>query len=207
MPISNLLSFRSWSLTGLTSTWKGQPLYDFVQVNGGEADLPEQSKKDENKIGWTAGALDGVTSHHLIVPKGGEKEQGVTEVVRALEAFLKRATEETLSKLYAIVQKELLISSAEDLQKVIRAKLLNRYKSRIVEAGRYLATRADDRENVKLGILLVELSGDESDRLALELLATNDEFTLYAAGALTQLVSDLMEHRKASSRMGSRPGG
>jgi hypothetical protein len=94
MPISNLLSFRSWSLTGLTPTWKGQPLYYFLQINGGEADLPDHSKKDENKIDWTAGALDGVTSHHLFDPEGGEKEQGVTEVVRALEAFLKRATED-----------------------------------------------------------------------------------------------------------------
>ena len=187
MPILNLLHFRSWSLSGLTPTWKGQPLFDFIQLNGGGADLPECRKKDENKIGWTAGALDGVTSHHLFNPEGGERQQG--DVVRALEAFLRRATEENLSNLYAIVQKEPLVSYAEDLQKVIRAKLLNRYKSRIAEAGRYLLTRADDRENVKLGILLIELSGDESDRVALELLATHDEFTLYAAVALTPLVS------------------
>jgi hypothetical protein len=190
MPILNLLNFRSWSLTNLLPTWNGQSLYEFVQANGGAANLPEQSKRDENKIGWTAGALDGVTSHHLFDPEGDEQQQRITEVVRALEALLKRATEENLSNLYAIVQKEPLISSAEDLQKVIRAKLLNRYKSRIRETGRYLTTRADDRENVKLGILLIELSGDESDRLAMELLATHDEFTLYAAVALTHLVSD-----------------
>jgi hypothetical protein len=190
MPILNLLNFRSWSLTNLFPTWKGQSLYDFVQANGGAVDLPEQSKRDENKIGWTSGAFDGVTSHHLFDPEGGEQQKRSTEVVRALEAFLKRATEENLSNLYAIVQKEPLISSAEDLQKVMSAKLLNRYKSRIRETGRYLTTRADDRENVKLGIILIELSGDESDLLALELLATHDEFTLYAVVALTHLVSD-----------------
>jgi hypothetical protein len=190
MPILNLLNFRSWSLTNLLPTWSGQSLYEFVQANGGTAHLPEQSKRDENKIGWTAGALDGVTSHHLFDPEGGEQQQRIAEVVRALEAFLKRATEENFSNLYAIVQKEPLISSAEGLQKLIRAKLLNHYKSRIRETGRYLTTRADDRENVKLGIILIELSGDESDLLALKLLATHDEFTLYAAVALTHLVSD-----------------
>ncbi len=190
MVISNILSFRSWSLAGLTPTWKDQPLYSFIQTHGGAADLPEQSKQDDNKISWTAGALDGVTSHHLFDPEGGEQQHHVTKVVRALEAFLKRASEEKLSNLYAIVQKESLISSAEDLQKLIRAKLLNRYKSRILETGRYLTTRADDRENVKLGILLIELSGNQSDRLAMELLATHDEFTLYAAVALTHLVLD-----------------
>ena len=128
MPILNLFNFRSWSLTNLSPTWKRQSLYEFVQAHGGAVDLPEQSKRDENKIGWTAGAMDGVTSHHLFDPEDGEQQQRITEVVRALEVFLKRATEENLSNLYAIVQKEPLISPAEDLQKVIRAKLLNRYK-------------------------------------------------------------------------------
>lgn len=190
MLISNLLSFRSWSLAGLTPTWKGQPLYDFVQASGEAAEFPEQSQRDENKISWTAGALDGVTNHHLFDPETRQQQQSVAEVVRALEALLKRATEENLSVLYASVQKEQLISCADDLRKLIRAKLLTRYNSRIREVGRYLVTRADDHENVKLGILLIELSGDESDQLALELLATHDEFTLYAAVALTHLVSD-----------------
>jgi hypothetical protein len=109
---------------------------------------------------------------------------------RALEAFLKRATENNLSTLYATIHRELLISSVDELQRLVRAKLLSRYKSRILEAGRYLAIRSDDQANVKFGILLIELSGEESDRRTLELLATHDEFTLYAAVALTHLVSD-----------------
>jgi hypothetical protein len=88
------------------------------------------------------------------------------------------------------VRKEGLISSAENLDKVIRTARFNRYQSRILELGRYLATRADDRENVKLGILLIGVSGNEGDRPVLELLATHDEFTLYASVALMQLVSD-----------------
>jgi hypothetical protein len=140
MTISNLLKFRSWSLTGLTPTWKGQPLYDFVQANGGGVDLPQQSKTDESKIGWTAGALDGVTSHHLFEPEARDKQRSVTAVLKGLEALLKRATDENLSTLYAAVQSELLISSADEVQKLVHAKLLNRYRSRILEVGRYLTT-------------------------------------------------------------------
>jgi hypothetical protein len=108
MPILNLLNFRSWSLTNLLPTWNGQSLYEFVQANGGAANLPEQSKRDENKIGWTAGALDGVTSHHLFDPEGGEQQQRITEVVRALEALLEhflfycRPTRASLNQAFAL---------------------------------------------------------------------------------------------------------
>lgn len=190
MPIPNLLGFRSWSLRELTPSWSGRPLYDYIQANGGASDLPAKADRDENKIGWTAGALDGVTNHHLFDPESSNTPQSVAEILNALERLLKRDTTENFSTLYSIVEKEQLVSLADSLGGAVRERLLKRYKSRIIEAGRYLATKADDRENVKLGILLIEVSGDETDRPVLELLATHDEFTLYAAVALTHLVSD-----------------
>jgi ABC-type thiamine transport system ATPase subunit len=56
-----------------------------------------------------------------------EQPQSLTEMVRALDALLKRETEENLSNLCTTVKKDLLISSAENLQKLIRTTQLNRY--------------------------------------------------------------------------------
>jgi hypothetical protein len=78
------------------------------------------------------------------------------------------------------------------LQAQIRLNLLTNEtrNSRVAEVGRYFATRAADRECTKLGILLLELAGEDRDRPVLEALALHDEFTLYAALALCKLSSD-----------------
>lgn len=190
MPITNFLNFRSWSLKELAPTWSGQSLYAYIEAEGESAELPDKTNKDENKIGWIAGALDGVTSHHLFDPETSGSAELKKELLNALESFLRRASPENLAALYAVAQREPLLPEADDLEQTIKAKLLRRYKSRLADTGRYLATKADERENVKLGIMLLALSGDPSDQPALELLATHDEFTLYAAGAVTQLVSN-----------------
>jgi hypothetical protein len=190
MPMMKLLNFRSWSPKGITPPWTGQSLFAYVQAHGGDADLPDKTDRDEHKIGWTAGALDGVTSHHLFDPEATGTEQRRTELLNALEKFLKRATAENLSALYSSVRRAPLLSEADSLEQAIGAGLLRRYKSRVAETGRYLANEADERENVKLGILLIELAGNESDLPILELLATHDEFTLYAAKAVARLLTD-----------------
>ena len=190
MPMMKLLNFRSWSLEGITPPWTGQSLFAYVQAQGGGSDLPDKTERDENKIGWTAGALDGVTSHHLFDPEATGPEQRRTELLITLEKFLKRATAENLLALYSSVRREPLLSEADGLEQAISAGLLRRYKSRVAETGRYLANEADERENVKLGIMLIELGGNESDLPILELLATHDEFTLYAAKAVVRLLTD-----------------
>jgi hypothetical protein len=94
--------------------------------------------------------------------------------------------------LYRELQKDTLLSIADALQEQIKTSLLTNEtrNSRVAEVGRYFATRAADRESTKFGILLLELSGEDSDHSVLETLAVHDEFTLYAALALCKLSSD-----------------
>jgi len=133
-----------------------------------------------------------VTGHHFSRPEIGEIRERSSEILKALEALLKRASTETLSKLHALIRKEVLLPVADELQKEIASDLLSRdqYKARIAEIGRYLATKAADRETTKFGILLLEISVESSDRDVLETMAGHDEFTLYAALALFPLTAD-----------------
>jgi hypothetical protein len=190
MPFTNLLSFRSWSLEGLAPPWSGDPLYAWIQANGGNADLPDRREGGENKIGWIAGAVDGVMNHHGFEPDTLGTQQTRDEIVSTVKKLLSRSTSENLSALYSLIRGEKLLSEVGELEQSISEKLMPRSKLRLAALGRFLATMGDEPETVKFGIVLTGMSGNESDRAILELLATHDEFTLYAAQALSRVVSD-----------------
>jgi hypothetical protein len=136
--------------------------------------------------------LDGVTGHHFSRLESGLIRERSSEILSALEKLLARASVENLSRLNALTRRELLLPIADELQKEIASQLLNRdkYRARIADVGRYLMTRAVDRETTKFGILLMELCAESSDRNVLETLAGHDEFALYAALALCPLAED-----------------
>jgi hypothetical protein len=194
MPFTNLLSFRSWSLEGLAPPWSGDPLYAWIQANGGNADLPDRREGGENKIGWIAGAVDGVMNHHGFEPDTLGTQQTRNEIVSAVKKLLSRSTSENLSALYSLIRGEKLLSEVGELEQSVSEKLMPRSKLRLAALGRFLATMGDERETVKFGIVLIGMSGDESERAMLELLATHDEFTLYAAQALSR-VSQILSRR------------
>ena len=163
-----------------------------LKENGPNATLPERPKRNENELGWVAGALDGVTGHHFTQAANDQIQSRTKPIVAALARLLKHSSQENLSALDTALRAETLLSIADALQALIKLDLLtNETRSlRVAEVGRYFATRAADRESTKFGILLLELSGEDSDRPVLETLAIHDEFTLYAALALCKLSSD-----------------
>jgi len=190
MSLASVLSFRTWSLAGFDPPWSGPSLYVHIQAHGGTSDLPEKGDLGSETIRWSAGALDGVMSHHGFEPDKPGTEQTRRKIVRSLATLLKRATSENLGAFCGSIQWELLLAEVEELEMAIRARFLPRYKPQLAQVGRYLAVRGDDREIVKFGIVLIRISGDQSDIPILELLATHDEFTLYAATALATLAPD-----------------
>jgi hypothetical protein len=166
-------------------------LYEILKVNGPSATLPERPKRNEDELGWVAGALDGVTGHHFNRADDNQLQNRSKPIVGALTRLLKVSSQETVSALHKKLQADVLLSIADPLQEQIRTSVLTSEtrSSRIAEVGRYFATRAADRESAKFGILLLELSGEDRDHPVLETLALHDEFTLYAALALRQLSS------------------
>jgi len=176
-------------LADVDPPWDGKSLFEILEVNGSDATLPERAKRNENELGWVAGALDGVTGHHFDRAESDQVRDRTKPVLGALARLLKHSTQEHLSALHRELQRDTLLSIADALQGQIKTSLLTNEtrNSRIAEVGRYFATKAADREGTKFGILLLEVSGEDSDRSVLETLATSDEFTLYAALALCKL--------------------
>jgi hypothetical protein len=187
-----LLPFNRWTLADVDPPWDGKSLFEILEVNGPDATLPERAKQNENELGWVAGALDGVTGHHFNRAEADQIQDRTKPVLGALARLLKHSSQEHLSALYRELQRDTLLSIADALQEQIKTSLLTNEtrNSRVAEVGRYFATRAADRETTKFGILLLEVSGEDSDHSVLETLAVNDEFTLYAALALCKLSPD-----------------
>jgi hypothetical protein len=186
-----LLPFSRWTLADVNPPWDGDPLYEILQVNGPSATLPERPKRNENELGWVAGALDGVTGHHFNRADDNHIQNQTKPILGALTRLLKVSSQENVFALYQKLQTDVLLSIADALQEQIKASVLTSEtrSSRVAEVGRYFATRAVDRESTKFGILLLELSGEDRDHPVLETLALHDEFTLYAALALRNLSS------------------
>ena len=187
-----LLPFSRWTLADVDPPWDGEPLYEILKVNGPSATLPERPKRNEEELGWVAGALDGVTGHHFNRADDNQVQNRTKPIVGALTRLLKVSSQETVSALHKKLQADVLLSIADPLQEQIRASVLTSEtrSSRLAEVGRYFAMRAADSESAKFGILLLELSGEDRDHPVLETLALHDEFTLYAALALRQLSSN-----------------
>ena len=184
--------FKRWALDDVCPPWGSPSLYEILRANGAGAALPERPKRNENELGWVAAALDGVTGRHFTQAADDQIQSRTKAIVAALARLLKHSCQENVSALDTTLHAETLISIADALQGQIKLNLLTNEtrSSRVAKVGRYFATRAADRETAKFGILLLELSGEDSDRPVLETLALHDEFTLYAALALCKLSSD-----------------
>lgn len=187
-----LLPFSRWTLADVDPPWGGESLYEILKVDGPDATLPERPKRHENELGWVAGALDGVTGHHFNRAEADQIQDRAKPILGALTRLLKQSSQEHILALYRELQEDTLLSIADVLQEQVKTNLLTNdiRNSRVAEVGRYFATKGADRQSIKFGILLLELSGEDSDHSVLETLAAHDEFTLYAALALCKLSSN-----------------
>jgi hypothetical protein len=187
-----LLPFSRWTLDDVDPPWNEESLYKILKENGPNATLPDRPKHNENELGWVAGALDGVTGHHFTQAADDQIQSRIKPLIAALARLLKHSSQENLSALDTALRAETLLSVADAMQAQVKSNLLTNetHSSRVAVVGRYFTTKAADRESTKFGILLLELSGEESDCPVLETLALNDEFTLYAALAICKLSSD-----------------
>lgn len=127
-------------------------------------------------------------SHHMgsDPAKLGER---VSKIEAALDGLLLTANDHNLKELYDVVTSESIYSMADEL--VTRAtERLPAHRVEVAAIARYFAAGADQREATKFGVILLAVSGERSDARLLETLAGHDEFSLFAAVALSRLVDD-----------------
>ncbi len=130
--------------------------------------------------------LDGIRTHHFRTEPAGDAAETIAELVDALA----RTTPgpEALAALHERLTEQQALSIADDLV----AELSRRRSPRdgLHRVARYLAEHGTRREPVKIGVVLLGVSGGERDRDLLLLLGVLEELTLYAVVALGRTQPD-----------------
>ncbi|MFG2001037.1 hypothetical protein ACGFNU_18005 [Spirillospora sp. NPDC048911] len=146
---------------------------------GGEA-LPDEGAGTM----WAPGAQDGVLLYHwggAAEPREVERlREAVTAAVRGRAGY---------DELIETVREARVISVVDDLLGWVRGSGLD--PEAIYQLAYRLATRAGDREAVKLGIALLGLYSADHHRDELLTLGRHDEFTIFAMVALTNSDGDV----------------
>jgi hypothetical protein len=169
----------------------GPSIYDHIRTHLDEAGrlddpgdpglpLPDETKAMPGEIRWVAGAMDGVFGHHL---GAGQADEQASRIATLFVKACRRASRRNLVKLYRAVSDD----SALDFIDPMVEKLggLRPDRAALHTLGRWLATTASDRGAVKVGIAILGVTGLESDVDVVRVLGAHEEFTLFAAVALT----------------------
>lgn len=174
---------------GLPSVAPGPSIYDHVRAHLDEAgrltepdlSLPDEAKAMPGEIRWVAGAMDGAFGHHW---GGGQAAEQASRVAALFVKACRRPSHRNLTKLYRSVADD---DSVLDFVDPLIEELAGQrpYRAALHALGRWLATTASDRAAVKVGIALLGVTGLESEGDVVRVLGAHEEFTLFAAVALT----------------------
>ncbi|WP_054907453.1 MULTISPECIES: hypothetical protein [unclassified Pseudomonas] len=168
-----------------------QSLYGFLTRFADQPDglpddattLPDEAPTAEGELRWGAGALDGVFGHHGNTGQSGEVEQLLGELRAACDSPDSPATNtlyEHLCRASPLEFLDALIERLPDYPGISRDKLES--------LSLWLATEAPDRAPVKFAMAMLGVLGNRSHVDILTTLGLHEEFTLYAAVALGNLL-------------------
>ncbi|MEO8697585.1 MAG: hypothetical protein ABI658_29055 [Acidimicrobiales bacterium] len=149
-------------------------------TTGGET-LPDEDKvRQSTRVGWSAGALDGVGTHHM--SGDAASAAAVEHLAVAAAAAMAQASRRHLESFYASVESARALDVIDSLIEALRQRGSTRDDVR--DLGMWLSTTVPDREPVKLGIALLGVVGlDERTLDIVRVLGRHEEFTLFAAVA------------------------
>jgi len=133
------------------------------------------------ELRWAPGAMEGAFGHHAGT---GDDAPGRTDVVtKRLGAALRRPSRRNLVRFYDVVCDDDILSIVDRVIGQLTGPDMDH--SRVHELGLWLATTGVDRGAVKMGIALLGVSGLGDDVNVVRVLGRHEEFTLYAAVAIS----------------------
>ncbi|GAB3251043.1 hypothetical protein [Nocardioides dilutus] len=170
----------------------GTSIYDFIVEHLDEAGrlsdpglrLPDEPEATDG-IRWAPGAMDGVLGHHA---SGNDAAKRANEVAAAFVKACERGSQRRLKKLYDAVDDDSAIGYLDAM--IERLVDLQPDRARLHEIARWLATTSADRSPVKVGIALLGVTGLVGEVGVVRALGAHEEFTLFAAVALTNGLED-----------------
>jgi hypothetical protein len=142
-----------------------------------------------SKFRWAAGAMDGVTTHHM---GKGDNAEDVQKTVELVLAYSHQPTATNKAALYEHVIAANIVSI---IDRVIEALLKEDGISheRLYELAYSFVTESPDREPVKFGIAILGLFRQPANQELFQTLGRHDEFTLFCAVALANASNDYEE--------------
>jgi hypothetical protein len=182
----------------MSSEWpparKGQSIYQYVSehlgpdgaLNPENASLPDEARVTTGEVKWAPGAMEGVFGHH--VGAGDDRQDRTGVVVKRLNAAVGRPSNRNLRRLYDAVCDDGVLSIVDRVVERVASPGTNR--GGVHQLGRWLVTTGVDRGAVKMGIALLAATGLDQDVDVVRLLGRHEEFTLYAAVAMSNGAQD-----------------
>ncbi|HEX5727530.1 MAG TPA: hypothetical protein VFX98_18805, partial [Longimicrobiaceae bacterium] len=149
-------------------------------AEGGSTLPDEEPVSTEHPFRWAPGALDGVLGHHS---EQETAEAQAREVVDALRALTRRATDPHAAELYRVLAEHQSLGYVDALLPLV-AEDGDLDAERVHAVARWLALGAADREPVKTALALLGIVSGGGDRELLLTLGRHDEFTLFVVVAL-----------------------
>ncbi|WP_370947581.1 hypothetical protein AB5J62_08495 [Amycolatopsis sp. cg5] len=146
--------------------------------------LPDEPEHGDGAV-FAAGALDGILSHHL----AGNRLEGAAGLA---DLLAEAARGELVPAIVPGLERRLEDVNVAEMSDELSGLLEQRDISddRVRELARLLVEGGTLRESVKIGLLLLSLSGDERDRELLLLMGALEELTLFAVDALWRTQPD-----------------
>lgn len=139
--------------------------------------LPDEEPPSKNQIRFASGALDGITRG------GGVDTEAANRVARLVADTAASPTKKNLRRLYAVLRDEDALSYVDPMLEDLTRQQPD--SDAIHKLAVWLTTTAADRGPVKIGLALLGCIGIGDDADVVRVLGTHDEFTLYAAVAIS----------------------
>ncbi len=161
-------------------------IYEDIKLNfdGTNYNLPDEAiRKSAMGFGWVPGALDGVVSHH-----SGSENVDVELAILLRKIALKGKIRDKV-KFYKEIEKDqvgVIIDSF--IEKIVELNIPKNAK--LHDWIKFLLCSSSDRGAVKMGIALAGVGGYSEFLDTILTLGKHEEFTLYSAVAISNLVDD-----------------
>ncbi len=174
--------------------WGDYPsIYSHIKLNQNSAGrldteaekLPDDSRRfKKGEFRWVAGGMDGAIGHHA---GANNNEEIAKEVADLINAISRRDKLPDKIELYNILLQDTLMDFIDlALEKIV--KLSPPIEPYLHTYARWLVTESPDRGPVKFGIAILGLIREESDLDIITLVGKHEEFTLYSAVAVTNIL-------------------
>lgn len=194
---TRLFSDEAWDLDAVEPPWGERPsifAHILAHIPEGEVglteggdELPDEAEVyGEGGLRWIPGGRDGAYGHH---ESGGDDQEAAKEVFELLKAVLRKPTQKSVQSLYEALETRYALDFVDPLLKLIVSDR-GVDTARLHKVAVWLATQAADREPVKVAISILGGLEGTDDRDTILTLARHEEFTFYAAVA----ISNLEEH-------------